>query len=123
MLAVREGSDGASERKLLMMWCLQAPLFGTKKGHGSVHPLALAQLPDPVMAERLNGLPPKPASVITDEELQNKERESKGAASSLADSPVEKRERETEREREREREGGRDRDTHTQKDKKYMIDR
>ena len=56
-------------RRILMSWCLEAPLHHTQRSHLGV-PLSSANaLPVEVLESRLADLPPPPSNVRTDEEI------------------------------------------------------
>ena len=54
---------------LLKLWCLQAPQHERRSSHGTSQPRQLELLDECVLDARLASLPPVPASVRTDEEL------------------------------------------------------
>ena len=65
-------------KRLLMMWCLQAPLHATKKAHSAVAVSPDDVLPLEALNSRLARLQPPPAVVRTDEEIEaEQEREAR----------------------------------------------
>ena len=74
-------------KRMLMAWCLQAPVHNRRRHHKEVSPQDLGALPEEVLRARMVAMPPPPAIVLTDAELDAEEGIAEDAASSSAAPP------------------------------------